>query len=103
MTITLGDLSTQPLLYFPAGFLAGKDEALLVEYRQPGVKQLELRMVEPKSAARSKRYKVVRHNSGAWTSIPRQWLKDQSAKAGDLVEVVWRDATALLTLKKRAR
>jgi hypothetical protein len=103
MNITLESLDVQPLLYFPAGFLDSKPDNVLVEYRQASVKELELKLVDPKSPARSKRYKIVRHNSGNWTSIPKPWLHNVSAKAGDSIDVEWRGVTALLSFKRRAK
>lgn len=93
MTIVLGDLLTQPLLYFPLHALDAVSSGTAVEYIQ-NLKTLELTLVAPRGSGRTRRYKIVRHHGACWTSLPKPWLRYLSPKAGDMLDVVWRDATA---------
>jgi hypothetical protein len=89
--ITLGSLDKQPLLYFPSEFIEKYASAFwVVDYRNVGVRSLELRVVDPKSTRPSsifKFFKIVRHNGAVWTSVPKNWLRDIGANAGDRLEV----------------
>lgn len=98
--IVIGNLETQPLLHLPAVWAAQFPRHYRAEFREISVSILEMVMVEPKSPARFRRYRIVRHNSGIWTSIPRPWLRDCSARVGDLIEVTWNATTCTLTLRR---
>lgn len=61
-----------------------------VEFDQPDVDILVLRLVTPRTDNHSsfnKRYRVVRHHGTHWTSIPKLWLRDRGAAPGDRIEV----------------
>lgn len=100
-TLQVDSLDTQPLLYFPADWLANFPANHVGQFRQISTKEMELELVDPKSPARAKRYKIVRHNGGAWVSIPKPWLRDQSAKKGDTIRIEWLGNRARLTLERR--
>ena len=59
----------------------------LVEFR-PSRDTLTLTLVNPFSPAGGiKRYKITRHSGSSFVSIPRSWLRDRNAKAGDRIDV----------------
>jgi hypothetical protein len=77
----------QQLLHLPLPASAAIPFTYVSEYKQLSPNSLLLSFVDPNTPARAKRYKVVRHHGGVWTSIPGTWLRDRSAKDGDAVLV----------------
>lgn len=87
-TIDLTSVNDQQiLLYLPLALADSLPKAYLAEFKQLSANQLRLSFVDPATPARAKRYKVVRHNSGAWVSVPRPWLRDRSARKSDVLHV----------------
>jgi transcriptional regulator with XRE-family HTH domain len=72
----------QTILYLPLD-LAAIPDAYVAEFHQASVHTLTLTFVDSETAAQDWRYKIVRHNGSLWTSVPRPWLRYQSARAGD--------------------
>lgn len=99
--IVLDDLAQQPLLYFPAGFLDRSETH--VEFSQPNPRTMTLHIVQAKAKVKTKRYRIVHHHGSSWVSLPKPWLRDQSAKPGDAVTVDWHveTKTATLTLTRK--
>jgi hypothetical protein len=88
-TLVLSDIDTkQTLLYLPLDTARAVPSAYQAEFnQQPKLDIIELTFVDPNTPARAKRYKVVRHNGSIWTSVPRPWLRDRSARNGDSLMV----------------
>lgn len=82
-----GSQTKQQLLLLPLDFVRQYTEDSLVEFKQVEKGVLALRMVDPKTPQRERRYKIVRHHGSAWVSIPRPWLRDRNAKDNDEIEV----------------
>lgn len=101
-TVTLDDLNTQPLLYLPTDFVASFPDHYEAEFRQVAPNVMELRLVDPKTPAKAKRYSVVKHNGATWTSIPKAWLRDRGARSGDqvlLAQSITQDSFSLHLVK----
>jgi hypothetical protein len=78
--------SQQTLLYLPKD-IGGIPREYVAEFTYPKVDALELTLVDPDTPARERRYQVVRHHGGVWTSVPRPWLRDRSARDGDYLRI----------------
>lgn len=102
--ILVGDLDrAQPVLYLPREFLKQAPLDWSIEFVPRSPYQLQCTLVDPKTSSRYKRYRIVRHNSAAWVSIPRPWLRDVSARPGDRIVMTWATDHVLLTLEKQPR
>lgn len=78
----------------------------VVEFDQPDVDILILRLVNPQGkspidnrSSFNKRYAIVTHHGTNWTSVPKIWLRDRGAKAGDVLEVFRHAHDTALVLK----
>jgi hypothetical protein len=80
--------SKQQLMHLPLDFVRRYPESYEAEFKDVRGGLLVMRIVDPRSPQKAKRYRVVRHHGGAWVSIPRPWLRDRSARDGDEVELL---------------
>lgn len=87
-SLQLGDLdSKQPLLFLPQSFADQFPNDYVAEYRERSSTLLEVTLVNPKSPAGNKRYRVFHHHGASQVSIPKVWLRDKLASAGEHVDI----------------
>jgi hypothetical protein len=87
-TITLEEADTkQQLMPLPLDWVRRYPDSFEAEFKELRGGVLELRIVDPRSATKSKRYRIVRHHGSSWVSVPRPWLRDRAARNGDEVEL----------------
>jgi hypothetical protein len=78
----------QQLMHLPMDFVRRYPPSYEAEFKPIPNGLLSLRIVDPRSTAMVKRYRVIRHHGGAWVSVPRPWLRDRSARDGDEIELL---------------
>lgn len=83
----------QQRLRLPPKFVQQYPEHYEAEFDFPRVDTLSLRIVDPQSPARQKRYGIARQKGSYAVSLPRPWLQDVSARDGDTVELCKSDDT----------
>lgn len=89
----------QPVLVLPPWFVRLDPNANMVEFTERSPKVLEARLVPANTPARSKRYQIVHHRGSAKVSLPLPWLRNLSAKPGDLVVVTGLSASGATWLQ----
>lgn len=89
----------QERLAVPASFAKSAPGHYQVEVRELPQHTLELKLVNPQNAPNSKRYRLIEHKRSHILSLPRYWLRDRSARPGDVLTI--HEANGLLFIQWR--
>ena len=97
------DGGKQTALLLPPDTVRKFPEEWVAEFTSKGNGQFTLTIVNPATSAALKRYKIVRHKGSAYVSVPRNWLRENRAKAGDWLDLTTThdDARILVSLRRK--
>jgi hypothetical protein len=77
----------QTLLIFPIDFMRRHSPKHVAQFQELGDGQLLVRLIAPGEPLMNKAYKLVTSHEASWASIPRTWLRNQGARAGDKLDL----------------